>query len=262
MLTIYHKMLNIAWTLQFQYRVAMAIWMIEIILPPTIYLVVWQAASAGGDIGGYTQRDFAAYYIVLLVVHHFTQQWHMWNYELYIRQGMMSPRLLRPVHPIHQDFAENVSYKILLLAVVIPSLLFLIVIFRPALNPPLWAIPAFVLALLLAWVLAFVLGWVVAMAAFWTTRTMAVNQMYFIVMFFASGQLAPLDLLPAPLRLLADALPFRWIFGFPVELLLGRVSPDAVLIGFGAQIAWIAAVCLLLSGVWRASVRRYGAVGG
>ena len=86
--------------------------------------------------------------------------------------------------------------------------------------------------------------------------------MYFVAMFFFSGQVAPLSLLPGAIQSIADALPFRWMLSFPTELLLGRVSTQDALTGFIAQLLWIAGIVLLLRVVWSAAVRRYGAVGG
>ena len=57
--------------------------------------------------------QFAAYFIVLMLVDHVTYTWIMYEYEYRVREGMLSPALLRPVHPIHADIADNVSSKVL-----------------------------------------------------------------------------------------------------------------------------------------------------
>jgi ABC-2 type transport system permease protein len=56
--------------LQLQYRVSLIIWLIGGVLQPLIYLVVWTtvAGASGGSVGGYTAQDFAAYFIVLMLV--------------------------------------------------------------------------------------------------------------------------------------------------------------------------------------------------
>jgi ABC-2 type transport system permease protein len=137
----------------------------------------------------------------------------------------------------------------------------LAVAFRPALRPEPWAVAAFVPALALAFLLRFLSGWTLALAAFWTTRVFAINDMYIVTMFFLSGQMVPLSLLPGPLLALATALPFRWMVGFPAELLLGRVSPDGALAGLAAQVAWLALHAAAAAVVWRAGLKRYAAVG-
>ena len=248
---------------QLQYRVALLIWLIGTVLEPVVYLVVWTtvARSSGGRVGDFSPADFAAYFLVLMLVNHATFTWIMWEYEFRIRQGTFSPLLLRPIHPIHKDIAENVTYKLLTLVALLPATAALALAFRPALAPPPWAVAAFVPALALGFAVRFFVEWTLAMSAFWTTRVTAINQMYYVVLLFLSGQIAPLALLPAPFRAVATVLPFRWMVAFPTELLLGRLTPIEMLIGFVVQLGWLALSLLLLTAVWRIGVRRYSAVG-
>ena len=74
---------------------------------------------------------------------------------------------------------------------------------------------AFIPALLLAFLVRFLLEWTLALAAFWTTRVSAINQIYFVLMLFLSGQIAPLTLFPHWIQIVAAILPFRWMIGFP-----------------------------------------------
>jgi ABC-2 type transport system permease protein len=89
----------------------------------------------------------------------------------------------------------------------------------------------------------------------------AINQSYTLALLFLSGQVAPLPLLPVPLALAATVLPFRRMVAFPVELLLGRMSPIDTLWGFAAQLTWLGIAWGMLGPVWRAGLRRYAAVG-
>jgi len=248
---------------QLQYRASLAIWLIGHVLEPLIYLVVWSVVSQGrgGSVAGYGAADFAAYYLVLMLVNHFTFTWIMYEFEYRVRHGSLSFALLRPLHPIHADIADNVSYKLITLPLIGIAALVLGLLFRPALHAVPWALAAAVPALLLAFALRFVVEWTLALCAFWTTRTSAINQGYFVAALFCSGQLAPLALLPGPLQLVAQVLPFRWTVGFPVELLLGRLTPQQALVGMAIQLAWLVVGLVLLRFVWRAGVRAYAAVG-
>jgi ABC-2 type transport system permease protein len=246
-----------------QYRAAIAIWMIGHVLEPLIFLVVWSAvaASRGSDVGGFSARDFAAYFIVMMLVNHATYTWIMYEFEYRVRHGSLSFALLRPLHPIHTDIVDNVSSKIITLPMMLVAAGILAVIFKPAFHPVFWAAAAFVPAIFLAFLVRFLTEWTLALVAFWTTRVSAVNQAYYVAALFLSGQVAPLSLLPGPVRAVAAFLPFRWTISFPVELLLGRLTPGQALAGFGAQLAWLATSLVLLRIVWRAGVRAYSAVG-
>lgn len=260
---IYKQQLKTAIAIELQYRVAMAIWLIGIILEPVIYLVVWRtvARAGGGNVGGYGASDFAAYFIATMVVNHLAFSWHMWEYDYIIREGLLSPRLLLPHHPIHADVAENISYKLVSLTVVIPTTILLAVIFRPAITFTPAAVLTFLPALLMAFLIQFFAGWAVAMAAFWTTRISAVNQIYFLGKFFLAGQMAPLALLPSQLQSIASLSPFRWMLSFPVELLLGRLPAPDVATGLAAQLLWVTLSLGAVSFLWRQGVKRYSAFG-
>ena len=248
---------------QLQYRASLLIWLIGTVLEPVIYLVVWTtvADASGGSVNGYTAGDFAAYYIVIMIVDHLTFTWIMWEYDYRIRMGELSPMLLRPIHPIHEDIADNLTYKVLTMLVLIPATVLLIFLFNPQFTTNWWSILAFIPALLLAFMMRFLLGWSLAMIAFWTTRISALNDTFFITELFLSGRIAPLDVLPGGLQTVANLLPFKWALSFPVELLLGRLTPREALIGFGMQLLWLGISFLFMRMIWQAGIRKYAAFG-
>jgi ABC-2 type transport system permease protein len=249
--------------LQFAYRGMIAIWMLGLVVQPVVALVVWTtvAAGQGGSVQGFAAADFAAYFTTMMVVNHLTFTWHFSTMEWRIRNGFFSPLLLRPVHPIHADVIENIAFKLITFPLLALTAVFLVVSFGARFQTEPWQTVAFVPALALAGVLRFVFEWNVGLAAFWVTRMAAITQTYWVVVLFLSGQVAPLELFPEPIRLIATVLPFRWMVSFPVELALGRVPPEGAAFGFAMQAAWIALSLVILRLTWRAGVRRYSAVG-
>ena len=260
---VYAAQLRTSLATQFQYRMSLAIWMIGRIIQPLIYLVVWStvARTRGGAVGGYSEGDFAAYFILQMIVSQLTFSWIMWEYDYTIRSGQFNFKLLRPIHPIHADVADNLAYKLLTLVILIPAALLLAWLFPPTFNFQPWHVAAGVAATALAFVVRFTLEWTLAMAALWTTRVNAVNQSYDVLLIFFSGFFAPLAVMPASVQTLANLLPFRWLIAFPIELTLGRLQGQAVLLGFGMQLFWLALTLTALTFVWRAGVKQYSAVG-
>jgi len=246
-----------------QYRAAISIWMIGHVLEPLIFLVVWSAVfqSRGDNIGGFAAGDFAAYFIAMMLVNHATYTWIMYEFDHRVRQGSLSFALLRPLHPIHTDIVDNVSSKLITLPMMLGAAGILALVFKPAFHIVPWAAAAFVPALFLAFLLRFLIEWTLALSAFWITRVSAVNQGYYIAALFLAGQVAPLALLPSPVRVAASILPFRWMISFPVELLMGRLTPVQALAGLAAQAGWLVLAFVLLRIVWRAGVKIYSAVG-
>lgn len=260
---LYTQQFKTTLVMMFQYRASLLISMIGHVLEPLVYLIVWSvvAGTEGGSVGDYARRDFAAYFIVLMLVNHVTYTWAMYEFEYRVRYGSLSFALLWPVHPIHSDIADNVSSKIIMLPFMLAVAGALALAFHPTLSPEPWAIGLFLPALFLAFLVRFLLEWTLSLAAFWTTRVGAINQAYFVVLLFLSGQIAPLTLMPRPVQALAQVLPFRTMVGFPVELLVGRLTLSEALTGLGTQAAWAIICLVLLRVVWRAGVRVYSAVG-
>jgi ABC-2 type transport system permease protein len=260
-LAVYAAQLKTSLAVQFQYRASLVIWMIGRIMQPLIFLVVWTtiANARGGEVAGYAASDFSAYFIMQMVVSQLTFSWIMWEYDYVIRSGQFNFKLLRPIHPIHADVADNVAYKILTLVILIPAALFLAWLFPPTFHFQLWSVLAGIVSIGTAFVTRFVIEWTLAMTALWTSRVNAINQTYEVVLL--SGFFAPLAVMPYPLRVLANLLPFRWLIAFPIELMIGRLTPAEATFGFAMQAFWFVVAVTTLSFVWRAGVKQYSAVG-
>jgi ABC-2 type transport system permease protein len=260
---VYVAQLKTSLAVQFQYRASLMIWMIGRVMQPLIYLVVWTtiARARGGEVAGYAVGDFAAYFIMQMIVSQLTFSWIMWEYDYVIRSGQFNFKLLRPIHPIHADVADNIAYKILTLVILLPAALLLAWLFPPTFHFQPWSVLAGVVSIGTAFVVRFVIEWTLAMTALWATRVSAINQMYEVILVFLSGFFAPLAVMPRPIQILADLLPFRWLIAFPIELNLGRLTPAEAGWGFAMQAFWLLVAVTTLSLVWRAGVKQYSAVG-
>jgi ABC-2 type transport system permease protein len=260
-LRTYRVMISVCLANMMQYRAVMLLWAAWGIVAPLVSLAVWTAAARGRSLAGYDQAELAGYFFITMVVSHVTTAWDMEVFSFLVRQGQLSSRLLRPIHPVFQSAADNVAYKLCTVAVLLPVWLLIGVALRPAihLTPArcLWLVPA----LGLASALAFVWGYCVALVAFWTTNIRAINQLYYTGMTFLAGRMAPLALLPPALQLLAWWTPFRWMVAFPVELALGRVPMAQVPAGIVWQAAWLAVGIGVFRLIWAQGVRSYSAVG-
>ena len=261
--TLYAARFKIDFASMFAYRGAIAIWTLGLIFYPIVTLVVWTtvAESQGGSAGGFTTNEYAAYFVILMVVNHLTFIWHTWEMEWRIRTGWFSPILLRPVHPIHQDVTANLSFKALGLVAVIPSAIMLSFVFNAEFTASALDIVAFVPALVFAMALRFIFEWTLGLLAFWVTKSSAMLQLYGTLSFFLAGQIAPLALFPDSVRIVASILPFRWMLSFPVEVVLGQRSGQEMLVGFGVQLLWIGISLAALKFLWKHAIVRYSAVG-
>jgi ABC-2 type transport system permease protein len=263
-LAYYLTLMRIAIATQFQYRVANYFYMIGMVAEPVIYLVVWStiARQQGGEVGGFTPGQFAAYYIVWTLVRNMNIIFTPYGWEERIRTGELSGMLLRPMHPIHNDLGFFAGWKFVVIVLWLPIAAVLSLLFQPDLQPRLVDVVVFAFAIWGAYLIRSVNYWIVGMVTFWTTRVGPIFQLVFTAELLLSGRLVPLSLMPDWAQRLADVLPFKWTFGFPIEALVGRLPVSDLVGGLAMQALWIVLGAIGVRVVWRFAIRRYGAVGG
>ncbi|RIK65911.1 MAG: hypothetical protein DCC65_11565 [Planctomycetota bacterium] len=258
--------LRVAIATMMQYRGEIFLWAVWGLINPAVLYAMWSAAAEGNvdqTLAGFDRGQFGAYYFCIMIIGHVTTAWDAYELGYFIRSGSLSPKLLRPILPVWEALAANIAYKVATLAFVVPSWLIFYLIVRPTFSAGLWQISLGLLAVVLAGVLNFVIGYVVALVAFWSPKLDAVGEAYFGMAMMFGGRFAPLEALPWLLKEIALVLPFRWMYAFPAELLMGKIATASeALAGIGMQLVWLAAFVLAFRVGWAAAVKRYTAVSG
>jgi ABC-2 type transport system permease protein len=249
---------------EFQYRAAAAVGLLGFLIEPIIYLVVWRtvAEAQGGAVGGYDANDFTAYYIVWSLVRVMNLALTPYSWEWRIRGGRLNDLLSKPVHPFHFDFSFFAGQKPVWIGVWIPVAIVLWVTFRPQVDVSLGTSLVFLVTIWAAFAIRHMFLFLLGAVNFWTTRTSALFELNVAIEVMLSGRLVPLSLMPDWVERIADFLPYRWTFQFPIETMIGRLDWGAIGAGLVAQAAWIVGLALVIRLVWGRAIRRYTAVGG
>jgi ABC-2 type transport system permease protein len=263
MVDFYLTMMRTAIQTQFQYRAATYMYLLGMVAEPVIYLVVWTtiARTHGGQVAGITAGGFAAYYIVWTLVRNVNIVFTPYGWEWRIREGRLSGQLLRPLHPIHYDIADFAGSKVIWVLLYLPIAVGLTLVFKPTFDLTPLGLVVFFPAILGAYLIRTMNLWLLGMVTFWTTRGSAIFETYIMAELLLSGRLVPLQLMPGWVQAIANWLPFKWTFFFPIEVLVGHPAPTSLLIGLGMQVFWTTVGAGLVWLLWRASVKHYTAVG-
>lgn len=229
---------------------------------PLVFLFVWLAAAGDGSVGGYGKGDFITYYLILILVNQLTYPTSHWIIGENIQAGTLSTWLLRPLPVIYEAVAADTALKIVCmpLVLVLVVLLGIVLGFGTILS---WSVIAFfVPALLMACMLRFLLAYTIALLAFWTQKIDSLLSVNDTLVFLLAGQVAPTLLLPGILRNASICLPFRYMLGFPVEILTGKLSLRDMVTGLAIQTVWVFVAFILQKVILSKGIKRYTAIGG
>ncbi len=250
------------WASWLQYRSFFFLLAFGWMLPPLIYMFVWSNTAGSQASAGMNRGEFVAYYLILILVNQFTYPQTNWTVGDMIREGDLNAWLLRPMPFIYQVFSTEVAGKVVTLIFVAPICALFAILFKPELHASASQVGIFRISLAMAWWLRFLWGYTLALLAFWATRADALLAVQEALIFLLAGVIAPTTLLPDTLHLASVVLPFRYMLGFPVEILCGQASAGPLWTGLLIQGAWLILTSLAYVVVWRAGLRRYSAIGG
>jgi viologen exporter family transport system permease protein len=244
------------------YRAEFLVWILTTNMP-LVMLALWHAVAADGPVGRFDQTQFTAYYLGVLAVRLATSNWMAWQMSMEIRDGTLSAKLLRPIHPLYSYAADHLSAIPMRILVVSPIVAVLIATswHRLARHDPSLVL-VLVASLVGAWLLMYFSMVLLGSLAFYVDSALGVFELWIGVHAIFSGYLIPLEILPGWVRGLAAVLPFRFMLAFPVETLVGLLSPAEALRQLAAQWLYVALIGVLALRVWRAGVRRFAAFGG
>jgi ABC-2 type transport system permease protein len=260
----YRTLISVMLATHAQYRLANILWMLGLLIEPVIYLSVWsQVANAqGGEVNGYDAGRFAAYYVVLMIVRQLGVANNIHGISWRIKDGEMSSFLVRPVSQFHYDWGDAIVSRLMAIPFLSVLVVFITLTFGATFRLTAWDVLAFIPAVILAGVVRFLVLYTIAALAFWTTRIDGIWLTYVTFQTVLGGFIAPIALLPEPLKTLAYVLPYRWMFSFPIEVGMGGMNSAQVIEGLAMQVIWAAALLGLYQISWQAGLRQYSAVGG
>lgn len=246
-----------------QYRFGAVVWIVNGAIGPLILMYVWLLVSQNHSLA-LTNSQIISYYLLSIVVVRLTQSWSMEDLGQKIKDGLISIHLIKPIsYQIHQ-VSKDFSLKVIRLITLIPFILVFTWIFMDSLqaidtSPD--AIALFTIAALLGYWINYYLQNAVGLLAFWLQDTYGANHLFFTTSSLFSGQTVPFALMPLGLQLIFVYLPFRYILSFPIEILTGQLTPEAIAAGFLWGAFWLCIVILLSRAMYKLGIKNYTSLG-
>ena len=265
-MSLYLALWRVALQDALQYRVESIIWFLFDVLPPIMMVFLWLTAYEGqASVAGYSLESMLHYTLGVMVLRNVITAHVEWDIAHQIRLGTLSMHLVRPFNPWALWFMSGLAARAVRGLLVLPVLLVCLAwlgsyLQAPDLEPS--RVAPIVASLALAYLLSFCMKLVIGFLGFWLTDIVGIVSVTEVIAWIFGGMLLPLELLPGPLRGVADALPFQYIYYFPLSLVLGRLDGADLGAALVVQAAWAAGLAALAWVTWQRGLRRYEAVGG
>ncbi|MGH7953763.1 MAG: ABC transporter permease, partial [Limisphaerales bacterium] len=164
----------------------------------SLWRTIYMGKAGGSSLSGYTQAQMIFYYIMVAVVDVLTAvNEDDWQIAADIREGNISQFLLKPVDYLSYRLCLFFSGRVAYVSMAAAPLGIFIFIFRNYFVPPAggFALPIFLISLVLTALLQFFISYTMAMLAFWLLEISTFIFILFAFEYVASGHLFPLSML-------------------------------------------------------------------
>ena len=244
------------------YRADLFLFITSGAIGPVVMILIWLAVYASGGNPTISQAEMVQYYVFLLVIELWNSAWASSFIATEIRTGKMTMYLVKPMSVYWYRVFESTSSKVFKSAYLIPIVLLLIFLLKvsiPTLSLGMLAL--FIFSWVFSAAITLTLDFILGISAFWIDDNGSLQAFYDLLYFIFSGRLIPLFLLSTQIQNLAGILPFRYMLSFPLEVLLGKITQEGLLVGIISQILWLITIVVIAQLLWRKGVRKYAAYG-
>jgi ABC-2 type transport system permease protein len=264
----YLKVLNIGIQTNLIYRYNFFILAVAQFCPLISTLILWNAifqSSGQSHILGYSHAKIVTYYVLSMVIQQIIGLWFL-DYEITsdIRNGQINRFLLRPIDYLWYQWTTILSRKLILAISNTLPVIAGFYILRDQIVPP-FGVVLLLMALgmsILGLYINFLITCCAGLIGFWLLEVSSLFFIYYILNFFLSGGMFPLDMLPKPFFAIVRWLPFQYMGYYQIKLYMGDYTVSQGWQGLLAAIAWIIALSGLSKYLWQRGTRRYSAFGG
>lgn len=217
-------------------------------------------AVSGSDLlAGFPARYYIGYFLYLVL-----QLGSLnWRFERImiaeINSGAVNALLLRPGSFYEYHLGQLLGQKLLTAFVMSPIII--LIAWGWDLPFHIERLPLVILMGISYVILLFSLHFAVASMAFFYDHVYSLNNTKNMLLWFFTGELMPLDLLPSPIREWVIALPFSAGIYLPASYLSGRIGTNMFMRGFFSLAIGGLLFGLLARFIWKKGLRRYAGTG-
>ncbi len=204
-----------------------------------VYIFVWQAIYLHtGDANGFTLNEMITYYVLAFTFRSIAL-FGINEYMAYsIRNGQVNRELLNPTSYFTYYFGRNLGE--LAFASLIGIVVFVICALLGFLTLPATFLDfaLCILMIILGIPITFFIQMIVGTTGFYTSSIWGMQILRKAIIEIFSGLIAPITLFPIWFQTLSNFLPFKELIYTPINIWLGNMELNQILLMCGKQIIW------------------------
>ncbi len=221
------------------------------ILNNLAYMVIafflWQSIYQGREsLKGLTFNQTFLYITVASALIVLLKNWADWEISYQITEGSIIMSLIKPVNFQWLIMSQSAGFSLVnLVSITIPSILFLIFVFKIPINIGLGFL-FFPFALVFSFLLNNTFDYIIGLTSFYTESIWGISSTKEIIITFLSGSLIPLQFFPETFQTILRFLPFQAMYHLPLMMLTEPDQPARIYFGMLlVQAFWVAVVFVL-----------------
>lgn len=230
------------------------------VLIAATYRALYQSKDSSTSVAGFDLTEIYTFIWIGQSLLMTIAIWGWWEMAASIQTGDVVVDLMKPINYfgywLSRDLGRAGSQVITRF---IPTLLIGALLYDLEMPASIDRWTVFAASVLLGVLVSFAFRFILNAAAFWMTDVAGVRTMALFATTFLSGLLVPLTFFPAPLRTVAELLPFQTFIMTPVQVFLGHGSAVRAL---ALQAFWAVALSGLALVVLQRAVRKVVVQGG
>lgn len=259
----YFKILINSFKTQYVYKAQVLSKILFCILSYLIQMYIWKSVNLASETALYNIEYMSGYVLISSIISVFIA--FDMNYipivEAKVRSGDIGEELIIPVNFLIYNFFEYLGkclFKFMFNVLPLCAFFFL---FKVSAKVHLANTGYFCVAVMFAVSIFFLINMICGMLSFWF---LSIGNLHIIIdssISLFSGSIIPLWLIPEKLTSIYEILPFKYLFYYPISIILGLVNVQQIVRIFLYEIVWTACLFALAVFIYNRGIKKLQIMG-
>lgn len=180
-----------------------------------------------------------------------------------INNGSIATEMLLPVNFHGRMLATNLGTALFkLIFHFLPTFIIAVIFIGISAPASIGNFLLFLLSLIFGYGVLWSISFMFQMMSFWLINVWAIMTIKNVFINVLSGSMIPLWFMPSWMAGFINFTPFASIYFTPIQIYLGNISGDEILIGFAKQIVWIVILLIIGNILWKNGQKKLVVQGG